>query len=202
MDEGRRIAGKGRSFFLMRSGRLTRPIPIPRNMPPENILPEATEVLVMGLFQKNKGQIAGDAGFSLVEVMIVTAIVTILTTVIAPAYINYKNRAYQTSGLEALFRARVDQENFRGEKFRYADTIGCLASFGGNCAKKADTMSHYTVTVDKDLTDDQSYSVRAVRVIPIKNTTDVIVATEATTNPVILNPDALKVSLYNIIFGE
>ncbi|MGD9506025.1 MAG: type IV pilin protein [Syntrophobacteraceae bacterium] len=156
----------------------------------------------MSLFWKSEGRNGGEAGFSLIELMIVVAITGILAAVATPAYVNYKNRAYQTEGVNALFRARIDQEKFRAEEFRYADTIGCLASFGGDCDKTASTTPHYTVTVDKDLTDEQSYYVQAVRVIPSTGVGDTIVITEADTNPVVLNKNAVSVSLYEVIFGE
>lgn len=157
----------------------------------------------MGLFQEGKGRgAAGDAGFSLIEMMIAVAIVAVLASVATPAYVNYRNRAYQTEGVDALFRARIDQEKFRGEKFRYANTIGCLASFGGDCNKTTSTTPHYTVTVDKDRTGEENYFVRAVRTIPSTGVGDTIVITEANTNPVVLNPNAISVSLYNVIFGD
>lgn len=156
----------------------------------------------MGLFQKSRGRVTGDAGFSLIEMMVAVAIVAVLASVATPAYINYRDRAYQNEGVDALLRARLDQEKFRAEKFRYADTVGCLASFGGDCKQTTSTTPHYTVTVDKDRTDDESYYVKAVRVIPSTGVEDAIVITEANSNPVVLNPDAISASLYNMIFGK
>ena len=56
-----------------------------------------------------------ESGFTLVELMIVIAIVAILAAVATPAYINYQNRARQTEGIEALLRAKMDQQAFYAE---------------------------------------------------------------------------------------
>ena len=72
----------------------------------------------------------GKPGFTLVELMVVVAIVAILAAVATPAYINHQNRARQTEAVEALLRARMDQESYWAENNRYASTIGCLYSFG------------------------------------------------------------------------
>jgi type IV pilus assembly protein PilE len=72
----------------------------------------------------------GDSGFSLVELMVVVAIMAILASVSIPAYINYKNRSIQSEAVEALQRANMDQGSFWAEHNRYAGTIGLLASFG------------------------------------------------------------------------
>ena len=72
-----------------------------------------------------------EAGFSLVELMIIVAIMGILAAVAIPAYINYINRAKQGEAISALMTAKLDQETFWADEYRYASTIGCLASFGG-----------------------------------------------------------------------
>jgi type IV pilus assembly protein PilE len=135
------------------------------------------------------------SGFTLVELMVVVAIVAILATVAAPAYINYINRGRQTSAVEAVLRAKMDQQTFWADNSRYASTIGALSSFGNNPAKTADTSSGYTVTIS-------GTQARAVRWISAAGTNDrvTINVTNDTAQPVIANPNALKFSMFSWIF--
>ncbi len=68
-------------------------------------------------------------GFSLVELMVVVAIMGILAAVAVPAYINHINRTKQANALETLFEVRMAQEQFYALKDRYARTIGSLEGF-------------------------------------------------------------------------
>jgi len=135
------------------------------------------------------------SGFTLVELMVVVAIVAILATVAAPAYINYLNRGKQSSAIEAVLRAKMDQQTFWADNSRYASTIGLLSSFGNSAGKTIDTASGYNVSISAG-------NVQAVRWISATGTNDrvTIVATDDSAQPVIVNPKALKFSLFSWIF--
>jgi type IV pilus assembly protein PilE len=142
-----------------------------------------------------------ESGFTLVELMIVIAIIAILAAVATPAYINYQNRARQTEGIEALLRAKMDQQAFYAENARYANTIGCLYSFGLNCSKATDTSRSYAVTIS---------GTGAARLIVAQrqistSVTDTITITAADTSPddarpIVVNPNALSFSIFAWIF--
>jgi len=89
-------------------------------------------------------------GYTLVELMVVTGIIAILASVTVPAYVNYKNRSIQTEGVEALLRAKMDQEAYWAEHNRYAGTIRMLASFGNTRASNLySTPNNYRIQIDQ-----------------------------------------------------
>jgi type IV pilus assembly protein PilE len=142
-----------------------------------------------------------DPGFTLVELMIVVAIVAVLAAVATPAYINYQNRARQTEGIEALLRAKMDQQAFYAENGRYANTIGCLYSFGHDCTKSVDTSRSYTTLISGT---GASRLIVAQRKIT-SSVTDTLTMEAGDTSPddsrpVVVNPNALNFSLFAYIF--
>lgn len=144
-----------------------------------------------------------EKGFTLVELMVVTAIIGILSAVAAPAYINYQNRAKQTEGIEALLRAKMDQEAFWAENNRYANTIGCLSSFGNTCSRtqyltSASTLKSYTISVSGA---GAGQSIQAVRRIDYANTVDrVSIGLAEGSRPNVLTPSALSFSIFDLLF--
>jgi len=142
-----------------------------------------------------------ESGFTLVELMVVISIVAILAAVATPAYINHQNRAKQTEAVEAVLRAKMDQEVFWADHSRYANTIGCLYSFGNSCSKAAyltsgSTASGYVVSIVG------ANTIQAVRVVPSSGATDTVTITLADdSRPVIANPAALHFSLFDWIFN-
>lgn len=140
-------------------------------------------------------------GFSLVEVMVVTAIVAILAAVATPAYINHLNRAKQTEAVEALLRAKMDQEAFWADNNRYANTIGCLYSFGNTCSvtqylTSSTTTSSYAISV-------AGTGIRAQRTIQASGATDTVVIDYTIDNakPNVNNPCALDFSVFDWLFN-
>jgi prepilin-type N-terminal cleavage/methylation domain-containing protein len=144
-----------------------------------------------------------ESGYSLVELMIVVAIVAILATVAVPAYVNYQNRAKQTEAVEALLRAKMDQEAFFSDYNRYASSIGCLYSFGNTCSKttyltSASTAKSYTVTVGGGAT---NKTITATRAIPgVGN--DILTITTASSDrfPTVTDPSKLGFSIFKWLF--
>jgi type IV pilus assembly protein PilE len=106
------------------------------------------------------------SGFTLVELMVVTAIMAVLAAVAVPAYINYKDRAIQTEAVEALHRAKMDQESYWAEHNRYAATIRMLASFGNTRSSNVYTTGNsYRLQVDQTYTSTNRFCITAARTI-------------------------------------
>ncbi|RKX24103.1 MAG: hypothetical protein DRP47_11880, partial [Candidatus Zixiibacteriota bacterium] len=68
-------------------------------------------------------------GFTLVELMITVAILSILAAVAIPAYSNYVNRAKQSDAIIGLKAAQMAQEQFFSENNAYSSTIDILPGF-------------------------------------------------------------------------
>jgi type IV pilus assembly protein PilE len=145
-----------------------------------------------------------EKGYTLVELMVVTAIIAILAAVATPAYINHQNRAKQTEAVEALLRAKMDQESFWADNNRYANTIGCLYSFGNACGQasyltSANTTSSYTITITGAGT---NQVIRAQRAIQATGANDIVTITlNDASQPVVTNPAALHFSVFSWIFN-
>jgi type IV pilus assembly protein PilE len=140
-------------------------------------------------------------GFTLVELMIVVAIVAILAAVATPAYINYQNRARQAEGIEALLRAKMDQQAFYAENGRYANTIGCLYSFGHDCTKSVDASRSYTTTISGTGAARLIVAQRRISTSVIDTLTMEAGDTSSDdSRPVVVNPNALNFSIFAYIF--
>lgn len=144
-----------------------------------------------------------DAGFSLVELMIIVAIMGILAAVAIPAYINYVNRAKQGWAITALMTAKMDQESFWADTFphRYASTIGCLASFGDNCAvasTRYPDSKGYRISVA--FADSNNYRVLAEKKIYSWAGTDIVEVSGTNNTPLVHNPGAIGFSIFKWLF--
>ncbi len=141
-----------------------------------------------------------ESGFTLVELMVVTAIVAILAAVATPAYMNYQSRARQTSAIEALLRAKMDQQAYWADNGTYATNIGCLYSFGNDCTVTADTSSGYRVTLSAP---GGVPIAQATRRIPSTGIIDDITinVTNDNAKPAINTPTAIRYSLFSWIFN-
>jgi type IV pilus assembly protein PilE len=142
---------------------------------------------------------AAKSGFTLLELMIVVAITAILASFAIPAYVNYKNRAIQAEAVEALLRAKMDQELFWAENNRYAGTIGCLTSFGSNCSNASySTPNAYTVQIMSSGT--TTFRATAKKTFHSSVVADTLSITNASEKPVIHNTEALKFSIFKWLF--
>lgn len=66
------------------------------------------------------------SGFSLIELMVVVAIVAILSTIAVPLYLNFRKKAYTTEARAGLHGIRVLQRNYFFNNETYSDNIANL----------------------------------------------------------------------------
>ncbi len=90
------------------------------------------------MFQPSKG-------FTLIEVMIVVAIIGILAAIAYPSYDEYVKRANRAEGQALLNDAAARQERFFSQNFKYATGISAL--YGGEATTKTSETNKYTLTV-------------------------------------------------------
>jgi prepilin-type N-terminal cleavage/methylation domain-containing protein len=72
-----------------------------------------------------------ESGFTLIELMIVVAIVAILAAVSIPAYFNHLSRSRQSNAINELMQIRAAQEMYFAENGDFADKIGLLRFYTG-----------------------------------------------------------------------
>lgn len=74
----------------------------------------------------------GEAGFSLVELMVVVVIIGILSAIAVPLYLRSRYRSQAIEAGEVLSRIGAAQESYRAEFGVYSDVSNDLALAGGN----------------------------------------------------------------------
>lgn len=137
------------------------------------------------------------SGFTVVELMVVVAMVAILASVAIPAYSNYVNRSKQSEAIDALMRSKMDQEVFWADNNRYAATIGCLNSFGNNCSVASySTPNAYRISVVNATT--AVFTINAARTV--NRTQDRLHISGTIQRPSVDTPNALKWSVFDWIF--
>jgi type IV pilus assembly protein PilE len=93
--------------------------------------------------------IRGKEGVTLIEVMVVVAIVGFLAAIAIPAYNDYVTRSRRSDAFTALETVRAAQEMYRAEKGFYASSFtgnvlaGCSTAMGGD---------NYTISVNRPTT--------------------------------------------------
>ena len=94
--------------------------------------------------------IRGKKGVTLIEVMVVVAIVGFLAAIAIPAYNDYVTRSRRSDAFTALETVRAAQEMYRAEKGFYsggfADLAGCDTGMAG---------SDYSVDLDRSVSSTQ-----------------------------------------------
>jgi len=93
-------------------------------------------------------------GFTLIEVMIVVAIVAILAAIALPSYQRYVERTRRAEGREMLMRVAAAQERFFTNRNRYAEALSDLGISSGTTEH-----GYYTVSIDAGAA--QTFTLRA-----------------------------------------
>jgi type IV pilus assembly protein PilE len=111
--------------------------------------------------------IQGKTGVTLIEVMVVVAIVGFLAAIAIPAYNDYVTRSRRSDAFTALETVRAAQEMYRAEKGFYsggfANLAGCSATMAGDnytlsLARTANTA--YTATAESEEKQDGDFDFR------------------------------------------
>jgi type IV pilus assembly protein PilE len=93
----------------------------------------------------------GSSGFTLIEVMVVVAIVAILSAIAVPAYTRYIQRGDLVEGTQALSQYRVQMEQYYQDNSNYGTAPACgvtaptLVNFVLTCVS-ANAGQTYTAT--------------------------------------------------------
>jgi type IV pilus assembly protein PilE len=88
------------------------------------------------------------SGFTLVELMIVVAIIGILAAIAYPSYDDYVKRGNRTEGQALLSDASARQERYFAQNNAYITSNGDIAKLGLNNGNRSET-NKYTLTVSK-----------------------------------------------------
>lgn len=97
-------------------------------------------------------------GFTMIELMIVVAIIAILSAIALPAYRRYVVRSHRTDAQRALMDLAGRQERYLYSNNAYTNSLaslGAAGSLGG---------TYYTVSIDPAATSTVAYSVVATAV--------------------------------------
>ncbi len=161
--------------------------------------------MIQHIWKRSSSPFYYSNGFSLIELMVVVALVAILASVAIPAYVNQVNRSRQTEALTALMEAKMGQEVFYGNQVgvatpRYANTIGCLACFGSSQSlTKYKTLGGYALSVTNANTN--SFVITAQKTVYTWAPQDVLTISDTNSAPVVVNEQALKFSFFKWIFN-
>lgn len=87
-------------------------------------------------------------GFTLIELMIVVAIIAILAAFVVPAYTNYINKSRRSDGITALHKLQLAQEKYRANCRTYAESLADDDNNANNDSVCNTTSNTYTLEFD------------------------------------------------------
>jgi len=111
----------------------------------------------------------GKRGVTLIEVMVVVAIVGLLAAIAIPAYNDYITRSRRSDAFTALETVRAAQEMYRAEKGLYVDATGFSANLLAGCSSGM-AGSNYTISIT--WTDNTHYTALAAATVGGKQAND------------------------------
>lgn len=103
-------------------------------------------------------------GFTLIELMIVVAIIAVLAAVVYPSYSLYVFRARRADGQEMLMRVAAAQERYYTNFNKYASALGTGGlGFGtsSSCSAGDSERCYYNVSIGGLGTDSQTFTLTA-----------------------------------------
>jgi len=77
-------------------------------------------------------------GFSLIELMIVVAVIGILAAVAYPAYQDYVIRSKRGDAMNALAAVRIAQEKYRANNTEFASALSALSNYSADVVDSPD----------------------------------------------------------------
>jgi type IV pilus assembly protein PilE len=113
------------------------------------------------VFLKEKDLRKAVQGFTLIELMIVVAVVAILTAIAFPSYQSYIMRSRRVEGQSLLNMAAAQQERWRTQNGSYMTTATDVAKLKLPYGDKSEN-GHYTLIVSS-VADDGGYTLTAKR---------------------------------------
>jgi len=99
---------------------------------------------------------AGEKGFTLIEVLIIIAIIGILAAIAIPTYASYRNRSYDSAVMSDLKNAAIAQEAYFLDNETYSPVITNLETLPYNFYRSRD------VSIIVTSADAESYTMTAV----------------------------------------